>query len=60
MRPAPLRIDLDGTGSEQLKPTFTLCLNVTIGHDLLRISAALARHFERARKAPRANEEEEE
>jgi hypothetical protein len=28
--PAPLRIDLDGTGSEQLKPTFTLCLNVTI------------------------------
>jgi len=27
---------------------------------LLRISAVLARHFERARKAPRANEEEEE
>ena len=27
---------------------------------MLRISAVLARHFERARKAPRANEEEEE
>jgi hypothetical protein len=52
MRPAPLRIDLDGTGSEQLKPTFTLCLNVTIGHDLLRISAALARHLNKSRNLP--------
>src|SRR5438445_23002 len=53
MRPAPLGIDLDGTRSDQRKSTFTLCLNVTIGHDLLRISAALALHPTGPRSVPR-------
>jgi hypothetical protein len=35
MRPTPLRIDLDGTGSEQLKSTFTLCLKC---HDRTRVA----------------------
>jgi hypothetical protein len=42
MRPVPLRIDLDGTGSEQLKSTFTLCLKC---HDRTRFVA----HFGRTR-----------
>jgi hypothetical protein len=37
MRPVPLRIDLDGTGSEQLKSTFTLCLKC---HDRTRTAPA--------------------
>jgi len=36
MRPAPLGIDLDGTGSEQLKSTFTVCLKC---HDTTRSAA---------------------
>jgi hypothetical protein len=42
MRPAPLGIDLDGTGSDQLKSTFTLCLKY---HDRTRFVA----HFGRTR-----------
>jgi hypothetical protein len=42
MRPALLDIDLDGTGSEQLKSTFTLCLKC---HDRTRFVA----HFGRTR-----------
>jgi hypothetical protein len=42
MRPAPLGIDLDGTGSKQLKSTFTVCLKC---HDRTRFVA----HFGRTR-----------
>jgi hypothetical protein len=42
MRPAPLGIDLDGTGSAQLKSTFTVCLKC---HDRTRFVA----HFGRTR-----------
>jgi hypothetical protein len=42
MRPAPLGIDLDGTSSDQLKSTFTLCLKC---HDRTRFVA----HFSRTR-----------
>jgi hypothetical protein len=42
MRPAPLGIDLDGTSSDQLKSTFTLCLKC---HDRTRFVA----HFGRTR-----------
>jgi len=36
MRPAPLGVDLDGTGSQQLKSTFTVCLKC---HDRTRSAA---------------------
>ena len=36
MRPAPLGIDFDGTGSDELKSTFTLCLKC---HDRTRFVA---------------------
>jgi hypothetical protein len=42
MRPAPLGIDFDGTGSDELKSTFTLCLKC---HDRTRFVA----HFGRTR-----------